>query len=250
MKNTSRAFILCGSIFLLAFVLISETFSQEIEISYKDNAQMELAVRGGTRILIDVYNPSYLVAPVNKDDILLTSHFHNDHYKKAFADGFLGAKLQMEEGELKTSDAIIRSIVGAHAVPLPPGQIGTNYFFIIDMANMRIVHFGDQEPENLTTEQLDLLGKVDIAIMAFEIDPTNSHYNLADKLKPALIIPTHLARDTAKYSAQKWKSYWVEEKAIVVTRDSLPDETVFLFMGMLAKAYGNLLKLEKWKSSK
>jgi len=246
----STAFIVWVSFFLLVFVLAVKAFGQDIEICYEENAQVELAVYGGTRVLIDVYNPDYLIAPVTSNDILLTSHFHDDHFKKAFADGFIGKKLQMEEGELKTSDVNVKAIVGSHVTSLPPAKIGSNYIFIIDMANMRIVHFGDQEPESLTTEQLDSLGKVDIAIMLFDVDTTNKYYNMMDKLKPALIIPTHLRGGAAKYSAQKWTSYWLEDKVLVLTKDILPDQTSFLFMGMFARGYGKLLKLQQWKPSR
>ena len=229
--------------FFLLSILTLGAYCQEIDIRYEDNAQVEIAVLGSMRILIDVYNPSYLSAPVTNNDILLTSHFHDDHYKKEFAEGFVGKKIEMEPGELETSICIIESISGSHSTSSLPAEKGSNYIFIIDIADIRIVHFGDQEPRDLTDELLASLGKVDIAFMQFGVEPEFS--SMIETIKPALVIPTHLGPGAAKQASRNWKSYW-NDQGLLLNKESIPVETSFIFMGISAKGYGKILKLKEW----
>jgi len=231
------------SAFFLLSILTSGAYCQEIEIRYEDNAQVEIAILGSMRILIDVYNPNYLSAPASNNDILLTSHFHDDHYKKAFAAGFVGKKLEMEPGELETYNCKIRSLTGSHSTSILPAEKGSNYIFIIDIDGIRIVHFGDQEPRELTDELLASIGKVDIAFMKFGVEPEFS--SMIDTIMPALVIPTHLGPGAAKQASKTWKSYW-NDQGLLLTKGSIPVETSFIFMGISAKGYGKILKLTEW----
>ena len=151
---------------VLSLVACGKSTSEggQITLYYEENAQFELIGPQGTRVLIDVFNPLALSSPVTDKDILLTTHGHNDHFKADFADSFPGQQLRMQEGESNLSDVSIRGIASSHspAREIKPG-LG-NYIFIVDMGGLRIAHFGDIGQEQLTQEQLDALGEVDIAV--------------------------------------------------------------------------------------
>jgi hypothetical protein len=64
----------------LLFSLASYSFAApSIEIHYAEYAQVELINSKGTRILIDVFDPSRLSRPATSKDILLTTHTASDH---------------------------------------------------------------------------------------------------------------------------------------------------------------------------
>jgi L-ascorbate metabolism protein UlaG (beta-lactamase superfamily) len=59
-----------------------------VTLRYEEGAQVEIISPGGTRILIDVANPSALSRPATEQDVLLTTHTHADHYNRAFVKAF------------------------------------------------------------------------------------------------------------------------------------------------------------------
>ena len=133
---------------------------------YEENAQVELISQTGTRVLIDVCSPEVLSRPVTEKDILLTTHNHGDHRRLDFIKSFPGRQIDVKTGRIVLDDAAITGIAAAHS----DGEVfreegGSNYIYIVDMAGLRIAHFGDIGQKSLTSHQLKLLGKVDIAIM-------------------------------------------------------------------------------------
>jgi len=226
-----------------------------ITLSYEESAQVELVSPAGIRVLIDVYDPDILSSPPTAADVLLTTHSHSDHFNLDFIKSFPGQQIQMRKGELKLGDVSVRSIVASHNLidQLDPEK-GSDYIFIVDTGGLRFVHFGDLGQESLTQEQLDAIGKVDVAVMQFSNSYSSMSlqnkkgFNLMDQVKPRLIIPTHQDADTAKYATQKWPSFYWDQKSIQLSPASLTGETRFLIMGDLAKGFGKLFNLPVWEN--
>ena len=224
---------------------------KNVTIKYEENAQFELLGSNGRRILIDIADPGLLSSPVTAQDILLTTHYHSDHYLKSFVDSFPGQKLTVEEGEIKLPDVNIRGIAAAHNSndTIQPKD-GTDYIYIIDMAGLRIAHFGDIGQDALTAGQLEALGQVDVAMTQFNnsyssMDIFNMKgYNLMDQVKPHLIFQTHTSLKATGEAVSKWKAYAVEQPQVTLSRDQIPGETTILLMGSLAVSYQNIYKLE------
>src|SRR4030042_1796736 len=107
------------------------TEDSEVKLYYEETAQVELISPGNTRILIDVYNPAGLSSPAVENDVLLTTHSHQDHYKASFLNSFPGQQLQFEPGDINLSDVTIKSIVSSHNATTELD--GSNYIFIIDI---------------------------------------------------------------------------------------------------------------------
>jgi L-ascorbate metabolism protein UlaG (beta-lactamase superfamily) len=214
-----------------------------VTIYYEENAQVEIIGPDGTRVLIDVYDPTLLSSPATKNDILLTTHTHYDHVNDAFLASFEGQQLYIEEGEITQSGVTIRGIASAHNSSdemIPAG--GTNYIYLIEVGGLRIAHFGDIGQDALTQDQLDILGSVDVAITQLWNDYSGMSeenakgFNLIEQFSPRLIIPTHNVLQTAQMAAERWPAEFAQT-SVVVSRSTLPAETTVLFMGFTASGY-------------
>ena len=246
----------CKQVTVVTTIPATEAQAAVVRIAYEGNAQVEIVSPQGVRILIDVANPTALSAEPTVNDILLTTHKHSDHYYASFVKAFPGKMLD-KVGEITTGDVKIRGIASAHngKDPLTPDS-STDYIFIIDIGSLRIAHFGDIGQETLTSEQLEALGSVDVAITQF----VNSYsamslenkkgFNLMDEVKPKLIIPTHTSDDALKYGLQekKWTGYFAGTKFAEITKEKLPTGTGLIIIGddPLSSAYKKILGLVDW----
>ena len=221
---------------------------EPLKLYYEENAQVELISPGGSRILIDVHHPGALSGPPTEKDVLLTTHNHGDHRRLDFVKSFPGKQLDVKAGQIKLKDVTINGIASAHNEGDEfRSEGGTNYIFIIEMAGLRIAHFGDIGQVALTPDQLQALGKVDIAItqLANSYSDMNAQnkkgFNLMDQVKPRLIVPTHVVDSglSAKLAAEKWKAFESYKKYLSLSIDNLPEETTIIFMGRNA----DLIKL-------
>jgi hypothetical protein len=213
-----------------------------------------LVTPSGRHIYIDVSNPGSLTKPPSADDILLTTHLHGDHYYADFQKSFPGQQLFTSAGRIELPDGTITGIAAAHNSNDPIQAVNSNnYIYIIDVADLRIAHFGDIGQDALTVDQLAALGTLDLAITQFansysSMDATNlKGFNLMDQLKPRLIIPTHSDQATIKIAAERWKGYYSESRTITLSASSIPSDQSILVLGNLAIAYGTLFKLDPWK---
>ncbi len=226
--------------------------STGVSIRYEGNAQVELSANGGARVLIDVFDPAALSAPPTADDILLTTHTHDDHMSLDFQTGFPGRQLFVTEGEIEASGVIIRGVASAHTEndPLAPRN-GTDYIFIVDMGGLRIAHFGDIGQTALTVGQLKALGDVDIAVTQFEnsfshMDAINKKgFRLMEQVKPRLILQTHTSPAAVEYAGTLWPLLYSERPQVTVTAERLPAETSLLLLGDDAAFYAGLAPAEK-----
>lgn len=233
-----------------ANVAASATPAESLTIYHADPAQVELIASSGRRVLIDVWDPTLLSKPVTADDILLTTHSHEDHYDAAFVDAFPGQKITFEEGQINLADVSIVSIPAVHdegQSPMP--KDGSDYIFIIDIAGFRVGHFGDLGQDRLTDEQMVEIGKVDIAFSQLynpysTMDEVNQKgFNQMKQVKPLIFVPTHFNTDTARLAAKTWKAVF-SVAPVTITRSQLPTETTVLFLGLHADSYGAMLNLE------
>jgi L-ascorbate metabolism protein UlaG (beta-lactamase superfamily) len=235
--------LLVSVVFILSMAAGS-AFSEEgengVTIYYKDSAQIELINAEGTRVFIDVL--SELSSPATDKDILLITHTHSDHYNPSFVDSFPGKQLFVKEGIIELPDVTIRGLASVHneGDPFVP-EGGTNYIFIVDIGDLRIVHFGDIGQEAFTEEQLTALGSVDIAITQLDnpysdMDATNKKgFNLMAQVNPRVIIPTHIFSFAATQMAvETWAAVYTDQPSVTISPPDLPEEAHILFIGSMA----------------
>jgi len=225
-----------------------------VTLTYEDNAQVELVTPTGRHIYIDVFNPGQLTKDPSTDDILLTTHLHNDHYYPSFVEAFPGQQIFDGTGKIELPDVIITGLTSAHNASDPfLDKGGTNYIFVIDTGGLRIVHFGDIGQEALTNEQMTAIGSVDVAITQFSnsysnMDVTNlKGFNLMDQVKPRLITPTHSDSTTIKIAVGRWAGYYSDSRTVMISSSALPSDQSILILGNLAISYGTIYNLKPWK---
>jgi L-ascorbate metabolism protein UlaG (beta-lactamase superfamily) len=258
----SRQHLVLITLFALLFLILTACGSPEPEkltIYYAENAQFELINAQGQRVLIDIYDPDALTSPPTETDILLTTHGHGDHLDPTFIQSFPGRQLFIQEEEISAEGISIKGIASTHTafsddVFLPEG--GSNYIYIIEMAGLRIAHFGDIGQEQLTHEQMEALGEIDIALTQFvnsysQMDVNNAKgFNLMVQLNPRLIIPTHGNGNmqAIEKATDLWDGYAATGtgKSISLSNADLVGTTRFVVMGSAAGSMQTIYELPGW----
>jgi L-ascorbate metabolism protein UlaG (beta-lactamase superfamily) len=226
----------------------------KVKITYEDNAQFELVSPQGIRVLIDIAEPSKLTSPATAQDILLTTHSHSDHYNPEFVKSFPGQQLTMQEGEIKQADVAIKGIKAAHNATPPDGS---DYIFVVDMGGLKLVHFGDLGQEELTQDQMDQLGEVDVALSQLENSysamslANKKGFNQMEQVNPKLLIPTHgnANMNVIKYAVGVWKDAYADLGPVAIGRSDLSaGATKLLVLGdkYVIPAYQKVLNLPVW----
>jgi Beta-lactamase superfamily domain len=219
-------------------------------LAYEDTAQVEIVSPGGQRVLIDVWNNDLLSRPPHADDVLLTTHRHDDHYLVQWVAAFPGRTITSRTGHLVAGDVTITSIAAAHNEGDPLLESGgTDYLFLIEVAGLRIAHLGDLGEEQLSAAQLKALGRVDIVLSQLTnqfSDATLDNrkgIHLVAQLKPRLFIPTHILEDTVaevRDVASVWPPVYSTARWLTLSPDTLPASTQVLFLGSDAPIYAKL----------
>ncbi len=212
------------------------------DLSYHGAAQIEIVTDSGRRVFIDVVSPSDLSISPRKEDILLTTHNHPDHWNRGFQADFPGRQLMAEKGRIDLDDV---TVIGIPSIHHPDDDINathpTNTLFLVETGGVRIAHLGDIGQAELTGEQLGLLGRVDVLITQFDNERSLmtienlKGFKLTQQIAPRLVIPTHHAGLTALTAARDYFTCRAQESGpIVLSSASLPSDTHFLILGNLA----------------
>lgn len=178
-----------------------------ITVRWHGQSFFEVISSKGTRIVIDPHAIEAYGRKVVQADIVLMSHFHDDHTQLSVVENAKKAQvisgLKDEKGEFrrqewnivdeKIKDVRIRTI-GTYHDAMSGMQRGKNGVFIIDVDGLRIVHLGDLG-HTLSEAQLRRLGEVDILMI-----PVGGVYTLngldaqkvVEQIKPKrYIFPMH-----------------------------------------------------------
>jgi len=253
----TRLFIIAFIFLMLSLTACGASQDGEVTIYYADFAQFELIDANGNRVLIDVANPDLLSAPATEDDILLTTHAHQDHSNSTFLKEFPGEQLYIQVGEINRPAISVTGIASTHTAfekDYFQDENGSNYIYIIEIGGLRIAHFGDIGQDELTPEQLGALGEVDIALTQFvnsysQMDTNNQKgFNLMDQVKPKLIIPTHGNgnMDAMGFASEIWEAYANPANHLVIRRADLNKETKFVIVGVAANSMQAIYDLPGW----
>jgi len=150
-------------------------------------------IKGGKiQILIDPFNEKIGLKPPSLEaDILLISHDHHNHNNKKAVKG--SPFLIDGPGEYEIKGIFVRGILAFHD-NLQGRERGEITIFTIESEGIKICHLGDLGQKELTEEQLNQIGNVDILMI-----PIGGIYTISAKeaqkiisqIEPKISIPMH-----------------------------------------------------------
>lgn len=132
-----------------------------------------------------------LKVPSFSADILLITHDHYDHNNASAVKG--NPFLINGPGEYEVKGVFIQGIPSFHD-DVQGKERGANTVYVIETENMRFCHMGDFGQNQLTDEQLEQIGKVDILMV-----PVGGNYTInsseaqkvVGQIEPKIVIPMH-----------------------------------------------------------
>ncbi len=224
-----------------------------LKVTYGGTAHFELAAPSGKRVFIDVADPSVVTSPPTKDDVLLTTHLHPDHYVPDWGEAFPGQQVLNKSGSFTFGDVKVVSIDASHTDdPIDPAD-PTNHIFVVEFAGFKIVHLGSTGQTKLTAEQLAAIGSdVDILMAVLTnvggSDPNETKaIDIVNQIKPKLLIPTHTDLKYVQAAGKVFSPSWTGKSTVTIPKAQLTAKTAVLFMGNVAISYGAILKAPECK---
>ena len=145
-------------------------------------------------IVIDPFSQEVgLRLPKLEADIVLSTHEHYDHNNvKAVGGNYF---LIEGPGEYEIREIFIQGIPAFHD-DLQGKERGKTTIFTIEAEELRLCHLGDLGQKELTPDQLEKIGEIDILMI-----PVGGNYTISGKeavkimsqIEPKIIIPMHYA---------------------------------------------------------
>jgi L-ascorbate metabolism protein UlaG (beta-lactamase superfamily) len=177
---------------------------RKITIRWHGQSFFELQSSKGTRI---VFDPHAIEAYGRTDvsaDLILISHFHNDHDQKEVIRNHARARviegLKREGRKLGWNDVdetfqdVHVQTVGVYHDAVEGMERGKNAVFIVEVDGLRVVHLGDLG-HLLTPKQIKAIGPVDVLMIpvggVYTINGAEAK-QVVEQLKPSrYILPMH-----------------------------------------------------------
>ncbi len=145
-------------------------------------------------IVIDPFDEKIgLKLPNLSADVLLVTHDHSDHNN---IKGVKGEPFIIDgPGEYEVKGIFVQGIAAFHD-DVQGKERGMNTIYTIETENIRFCHLGDFGQKQLTDEQLELIGRVDVLMI-----PVGGVYTIASsealkvigQIEPKIVIPMHYA---------------------------------------------------------
>jgi L-ascorbate metabolism protein UlaG (beta-lactamase superfamily) len=184
-------------------------------------------------IVIDPFDDATgLKLPNLSADILLVTHDHHDHnnIKDVKGDPFVA----QGPGEYEIKGVFIRGIPSFHDDKEGKTK-GQNTIYTIEAEDLRFCHLGDLGQKELTDEQVDKIGQIDILMIPVGGEPTISSVEaqkIISQIEPRIVIPMHYALpklkmeldDVAKFLKTMGKNSVVPQDKLVIKNSTLPKE--------------------------
>lgn len=143
-------------------------------------------------VVIDPYDDSIgLKLPNLAADLALITHDHKDHNN---VKGLKGTPMVIDgPGEYESKGVFIHGINSAHD-DSQGKERGRNTIYTIEAEGIRFCHLGDLGQHQLTDEQLDKIGTIDILMVpvggTFTIDAAAAQ-KVVSQVDPKIVIPMH-----------------------------------------------------------
>ncbi len=168
------------------------------KITWAGQSCFQITVSNGkdheASIVIDPFDEKIgLKVPNFSADIVLSSHGHDDHNNVG---DVKGEPFVIENpGEYEVKGVFVQGVDSFHDDSLGKER-GRNTIYTIEAEDIRFCHLGDFGQKQLTDEQLELIGKVDILMIPvggkYTIDSSEAS-KVIGQIEPKIVIPMHYA---------------------------------------------------------
>ena len=165
-------------------------------------------------------------------DIALVTHDHHDHNN---VKGLKGEPFLISgPGEYEIKEVFVRGIPSYHD-DQEGKEKGQNTIYLIEAEDMRFCHLGDLGQKQLTEEQLEKIGGVDVLMIPvggeFTIDSSGAQ-KIISQIEPLVVIPMHYAipklkvklEEVGKFLKAMGKGSVAPQEKFVVKSSTLPKE--------------------------
>ena len=156
-------------------------------------------ISGEVKIAIDPFGDDVgLKIPKAQADILIISHDHSDHnnVKAVSGDYFLIDSA----GEYNIKDVFVQGIAAFHD-DKSGKERGEVLISKIEVEDMTLCHLSDLGQKELTPEQIDAIGEIDILLIPvggkFTVDAKDAS-EIVSQIEPKIVIPMHYKIDGLK----------------------------------------------------
>lgn len=182
-----------------------KTVIERISKSRNYGTTFRIVSTHGTVIVADPYTmPKGTLA-----DIVTCTHGHFDHWDTAFVNSVAAntnVKISYASpGTFTWKDVTVTGVAASHDSAAVDPESPSDVITIFEVDGLRIAHMGDLGQESLSAEQLQAIGKIDIAFMQL----VNSYsgmslengkgFQLIAQFNPQVVIVTHTSAEaTAK----------------------------------------------------
>lgn len=178
--------------------------------------------RGGSeiKIAIDPFDETLGVrVPKAAAEILLISHSHSDHSNKK---AITGTPFLIEEpGEYEIKEVFIKGIPAFHDNS-GGKEKGVVTIYKIEAEAIKVCHLSDLGQKELTAEQLEEIGEVDILMIPvggiYTIGPKEAA-TIISQIEPKIVIPMHYKIPKLKFNFEK-----VEKFLKVMGQEEIPPQ--------------------------
>ena len=165
------------------------------KIVWAGQSCFEISVSDGkdhsATIVIDPFLDIGLKMPSFTADVLLTTHDHQDHnnIKAVKGEPFIITG----SGEYEVKGVFVKGIDSFHD-DVDGKDRGKNTIYTIETENIRFCHLGDFGQKQLTDDQLEKIGPVDILMIpvggVYTIDASQAQ-KIVGQVDPKIVIPMH-----------------------------------------------------------
>jgi len=196
-------------------------------------------------IVIDPFSDEIgLKLPKLEADILLVTHHHKDHDNTKEVQSPKGGGnyfLINGPGEYEVKNIFIQGIQSFHD-NVQGKERGENTIYTIEAEDLKLCHLGDLGQKELTDEQLETIGEVDILLIpvggVYTISAKEA-LNVMSQIEPNITIPMHYQIPKLKNKLDGLdkflkslgiKSMTPENKLSIKKKDILPEEAKIIVL--------------------
>ena len=164
-----------------------------MHLSWYGQSCFKIQTKNAT-IVVDPFDRAAtgLEPPRSKADIAIFTHKHADHISESY-----------KNAEFCISGPGEYEVKGVHFYGFPVAhddaggkRLGFTAAFLIEPDDLRILHLGDLGAKNLSSEQIEELGDIDIMLVpvggTYTLDAEDAE-KLVRNIEPRVVIPMHYA---------------------------------------------------------